>query len=386
MPAIDGEVVVDELLRTTALLDRHRAAGAKLAPFAGWLLPMRYGGVLAEHTAVRTGVGVFDVSHLGTVWVSGPGAAATVAATFTNDPGRLDDGEAQYTLCCDETGGIVDDLIVTRLVADRWLVAPNAANTHAVVTALNEHAIDEVEIADETAIHAVIAVQGPDAPTVLDAALRQAGIDARAWDELAAFQVVEIDRVGRVANGIPAEQAHRRGIIARTGYTGEAGCELILPAAWAEATWDALVAAGATRCGLEARDTLRLEMGYPLYGNELSRSCSPYEANLGWAVKLDRGPFRGSEALRRASGTAPSRRLWGLLGEGRRPFRAGSVVVDARRQRIGELTSGSVSPTLQRPVALGYLDARWAPGDAVEVDLRGHRVPARVVQPPFILR
>lgn len=389
---------MDGSLRTTVLTGRHEDAGAKLVSFAGWLMPIRFAGTLAEHRAVRTAVGVFDVSHLGTVWVRGPGAGRVIAATFTNDPASLDDGTSQYTLCCDEDGGVIDDLIVYRLDAQQWLVVPNAANTDAVVSALQQVAGDDAHVADETAEHAVLAVQGPQAFATLDAVLATAGLRAPAAADLDHLRVVEVTASGApagsaagavspggVGSGASVDVTTGRGLLARTGYTGEQGCELVVPGAWASALWDALVAAGAVPCGLGARDTLRLEMGYPLHGNELSRETSPYEARLGWAVRLDREPFRGAAALHRLREGRPVRRLWGLLVEGRRPARAGMTVHDGDAV-VGRTTSGTLSPTLERPIALAYLDDPLGPGDTVTVDVRGTPVTAEVVHPPFVDR
>lgn len=362
-------------LRTTPLTDRHRDAGAKLGPFAGWSMPIRFTSTLAEHEAVRTDVGLFDVSHLGTVWVEGAEALAVVAATFTNDPSRLDDGASQYSLCCDADGGVVDDLIVYRLRQDRWLTIPNAANTDAVVDALDDATQDrDATVVDQSDAWAVLAVQGPRALEVVEAGLAAAEV-------VVPLPVADVDHLGVVE----VVREASTGLLARTGYTGEAGCELVLPGAWATTVWDALVTSGATPCGLGARDTLRLEMGYPLHGHELSVDTSPYEARLGWAVKLGHAAFRGAEALATHKEQGPSRRLWGLLVDGRRPAREG-MEVRHDGQMVGRVTSGTVSPTLGRPVALAYLDDPVAPGDDVEVDIRGTTVGAEVVRPPFVDR
>jgi aminomethyltransferase len=363
---------VDDQLRTTPLTARHEAAGAKLGPFAGWAMPIRFSGTLTEHEAVRTDVGVFDVSHLGTVWIEGPDARAAVAGTFTNDPSQLVDGSSQYTLCCDEDGGIVDDLIVYRVTAERWFAVPNAANTAAVVDGLRSHAGDAVTIRDESSAWAVLAVQGPRALHLADGVLGGLGSDV---------VVSEVPYLGVATT----EVAGHTVLVCRTGYTGEPGCELVVAAEVAVDVWDAVTAAGAVPCGLGARDTLRLEMGYPLHGNELSTATTPYEARLGWAVKLDHGDFRGDAALRQAKAAGPDRRLLGLLAEGRRPLREGATVSVADGP-IGTTTSGSVSPTLGRPIALAYLAADVEPGTRVSVDVRGTAIDAEVVRPPFVDR
>lgn len=370
-----SEPPVDDALRPTPLTPLHEAAGARLAGFAGWAMPIRFAGTLAEHEAVRTGVGVFDVSHLGTVLVEGPGASAAVAASFTNDPSNLQDGTSQYTLCCDDDGGIVDDLIVYRLDERRWFAVPNAANTAAVVDALRASAAAgeaAVEVTDASTDWAVLAVQGPDALALVDRVLDERGATLRSTD---------VGYLGVAVTDLDGAEVR----LCRTGYTGEPGCELLVEAQAAAAVWTALVDAGATPCGLGARDTLRLEMGYPLHGNELSVDTTPFEARLGWAVKLERPAFRGSAALAAAKQAGPQRRLWGLVAEGKRPLREGArVLVDD--EEVGMTTSGSVSPTLGRPIALAYLDAAIEPGATVQVDLRGTLVPAEVVRPPFVDR
>ena len=364
---------MSEPLRQTALTPRHRAEGAKLAPFAGWEMPLEFDGTLSEHRAVRSSVGVFDVSHLGTVTVTGDGAEEAVAATFTNDPSRLDDGSSQYTLCCDDDGGIVDDLIVYRLAADRFVAVPNAANNAAVVGRLRS-AADAVgaEVDDVGPDRAILAVQGPDALSLVD--------DVVGTDPAAVAYLGVLETTFRGAEIL----------LCRTGYTGEVGCELVVPNAVAVGLWDELLARGAARCGLGARDTLRLEMGYPLHGNDLSVDTDPYEARLGWAVKLDRGiegegGFTGRDALVAAKERGPSRRLWGLRGEGRRPPRAGMTVLHDGRE-VGRVTSGSFSPTLEIGIGLAYLDEPLGPGETVEVDVRGSEVPFEVVRPPFVDR
>jgi aminomethyltransferase len=359
--------MTDDLL-TTALTDRHRQLGAKLVDFAGWRMPLEYEGTLAEHQQVRAGVGVFDVSHLGTVWVSGMGAEDTIAETFTNDPAQVADGSSQYSLCCDDSGGIVDDLIVYRLSGNRWVAVPNAANTDAVVARLTEMAEDHgSEVDDASRRHAIIAVQGPDALATVRRAL---DVDPADVDHLG---VVEVELHGATV------------LLCRTGYTGEPGCELVVPEASAVGVFDALLDGGAVPAGLGARDTLRLEMGYPLHGNDLDPSTNPYEARLGWAVKLDRGPFRGQEALRAIRESGPRRRLLGLRGASRRPPRPGMTV---RRggEEVGEVTSGSYSPVLGVGIGLAYLRSSIAPGDEVIVDVRGSDVPFAVVRPPFVQR
>ncbi|WP_052667834.1 glycine cleavage system aminomethyltransferase GcvT [Nitriliruptor alkaliphilus] len=390
-------------LRRTPLTARHEQAGAKLAPFAGWAMPISFDGVLTEHAAVRDGVGMFDVSHLGTVWITGPAATAVVGRAFTADADLIDPGGSRYALCTAEDGGILDDLIVYRLSEHRWLTVPNAANTATVVGRLRSAAAEvAVEagpdvaaaaagadpepadlavgfavVDDASAGWAVLAVQGPRSLTTVEDAL---GIDAAAapWGS-----------VGEVALGDDAPVSGRI-VLCRTGYTGEVGVELLVPGELAVGVWDALLAAGAAPCGLGARDTLRLEMGYPLHGSDLGPDVLPAEARLSWAVQLTDGDgeprrFPGAVAITAAAASGPARRLWGVRTSGRRPLRAGSEV---RRGDtvVGTTTSGGFSPTLGVGIGLAMLDAEVEPGGQVTVDVRGSQVEAEVVRPPFVDR
>lgn len=357
----------DQPLRRTALTEQHHAAGARMAPFAGWEMPVEFTGTLAEHAAVRDGVGVFDVSHLGTVFVSGRDAAATIGRAFTCDSDQVAVGASQYTLCCTLAGGIIDDLIVYHLEPGSWMIVPNAANTAAVLERLAEVTAGDVTIVDESGNQAILAVQGPQA---LQRASEVLGVDVAGIDHLGLHQMTD----GLAAGGI----------VVRTGYTGEPGCEVVVPNDGAVGLWSSLIEAGAQPCGLGARDTLRLEMGYPLHGHELSVHVTPYEARCGWAVKLDHD-FVGRDALVQLKEAGPSRRLWGLRVEGRRPLRDGMLV---RRDgvAVGRLTSGGFSPTLQVGIGLALLDDPVGPDDAVVVDVRGRDVDAVVVRPPFVDR
>lgn len=355
-----------ELVRT-ALYGTHEQLGAKMAPFAGWAMPVEYEGTLTEHEAVRSDVGVFDVSHLGTVWVRGDGAVATIAASFTNDPTDLSDGESQYTLCANDDGGIDDDLIIYRVAEDDWLVIPNAANTRTVVGVLREAADDHAShVVDESRSLAILAVQGP----------RSTDVVHRLFPDV--IRGVGHRGIGAIDMG-PADD----GWLCRTGYTGEEGVELVLQGNDAPGVFTQILELGATPCGLAARDTLRLEMGYPLHGNDIDRTTDPYEARLGWAVKLDHGDFRGRDALRAAKEAGPRRRLWGLAGTTRRPPRAGMTVHHDGRE-AGIVTSGSYSPGRGTGIGLAYLDDPLGPGDRVTVDVRGTDVAFEVVRPPFV--
>ena len=360
----------DTALQTTALTGLHEAAGARMAPFAGWSMPVEFSGTLAEHAAVRERVGVFDVSHLGTVLVTGPDAAEVIGHSFTCDASAVAVGASQYTMCCDEQGGVVDDLIVYRLEDQRWMVVPNAANTAVVVERLQEVArrLGEAnEVEDHSTSRAILAVQGPASLALASEVL---GLDMSAIPYLG-LQVSHAD-------------PSRGAVVVRTGYTGEVGCEVVAPNEIAPALWQGMVDAGAERCGLGARDTLRLEMGYPLHGHELSTAVNPYEARMGWAVRLDHD-FVGREALAAIRERGVTRRLWGLRTEGRRPLREGLAVLHDGA-RVGTVTSGSFSPTLEVGIGLAHLDDPLAPGDTVVVDVRGREVEAMVARPPFVDR
>ena len=355
------------LLRSP-LHERHVALGAKFAAFGGWEMPLEYagGGVLREHTAVREAVGVFDVSHLGKARVSGPGAADFVNACLSNDLGRIAPGKAQYTLCCDDaTGGVVDDLIAYLIGPDEVFLIPNAANTAEVVRRLAAAAPEGITVTDEHRRHAVLAVQGPQsAETVTKLGLPTG-------HEYMSFNPARIDGVDL--------------IVCRTGYTGEQGYELVVPWDDAVTVWDALVEAGVRPCGLGARDTLRTEMGYPLHGQELSLEITPVQARSGWAVGWSKPAFWGREALLAEKAAGPRRLLRGLELTGRGIPR-GHMRVYAGDTLVGEITSGTFSPTKKVGIALALLDtsAGLADGDPVEIDIRGRRTGATIVKPPFV--
>jgi aminomethyltransferase len=354
------------------LHDRHAALGAKFAAFGGWDMPLEYagGGVLKEHAAVREAVGVFDVSHLGKATVTGPGAAEFVNACLSNDLHRIGPGQAQYTLCCDEaTGGVVDDLIVYLRGPEDLLLIPNAANTAEVVRRLAAAAPAGIEVTDRHRSFAVLAVQGPRSAQVLEALGLPIEHGYMSFAG-AAYQGIELT-------------------VCRTGYTGEHGYELVVPWEGAGAVWDAILAAGAPLgirpAGLAARDTLRTEMGYPLHGQDLSLDITPVQAGAGWAVGWQKPAFWGREALLAERAAGPARRLRGLVAQDRgipRPHMA--VLRDGTR--VGEVTSGTFSPTRRVGIALALLDtaAGLADGDEVEVDVRGRPSKATVVKPPFV--
>jgi aminomethyltransferase len=354
------------------LYDRHVELGAKLADFGGWQMPIEYaasgGGVLKEHAAVREAVGIFDVSHLGKATVRGPGAAAFVNACLSNDLGRIEPGKAQYTLCCDEAGGVVDDLIAYLVSEDEVFLVPNAANTAEVVRRLAAAAPDGVEVIGQHADFGVLAVQGPRSADVLSDLGLPAEQDYMAYAD-ASF------------NGAPLR-------ICRTGYTGEHGYELI--PAWGDtgALWDALVAVvrsrGGRPAGLGARDTLRTEMGYPLHGQDLSLDISPLQARAGWAVGWKKDAFWGRDALLAEKQAGPARLLWGIQSLDRGIPRAHMAVVASGGEPVGEVTSGTFSPTNKVGIGLALLAPDVAEGDEVAVDVRGRRSAVRVVKPPFV--
>jgi aminomethyltransferase len=366
----------DAALRQSPLADRHRGLGAKLTTFAGWEMPLDYGSVVAEHDAVRTACGVFDLSHLGMFTVAGDGAGDALQHAFTNDIERLRTGRAHYTLCCDDDGGIVDDLLVYRLDVGH-LVICNAANVDAVRASVANGPGDP-RIVDRNDAYACIAVQGP---ASVDVALT-AGLDVHGMAFLDCRQL-DVPSPGPAASDTGAdEDGFADGLIARSGYTGERGYEIVVPAARAGDLWDRLLAAdGVAPAGLGARDLLRLEMGYPLHGHELHAGTTPAEAGLWFAVAADTD-FRGAGPVG-AAHEQVTRRLRGLRATGRGVPRADqAVLVD--RTEVGRTTSGSFSPTLGTGIALAYLDVSVAVGDEVVIDVRGRELPATVVRPPFV--
>lgn len=368
----DPDAEMPAPLKHSPLDARHRALGATMGAFGGWDMPISYAGagVVAEHTAVRTGVGVFDVSHLGKASVKGPGAAAFLNDCLSNDLGRIRPGQAQYTLCCTGDGGVLDDLIAYLVSPDEVFLVPNAANTAAVVAALAAAAPAGVEVVDRHTDFAVLAVQGPASAEVLDAVGLPSDLDYMSW------------RDGTL-DGLPVR-------VCRTGYTGEHGYELLPAWAGAEAVWDAVVHEAGRRggrpAGLGARDTLRTEMGYALHGQDLGPQITPVQARVGWAVGWRKPSFFGRDVLLAERENGPHRASWGLLALDRGVLRGHLPVVDGGGSRIGETTSGTFSPTLGVGIALALIDtvAGVVEGDEIGVDVRGRTMRVRVVKPPFV--
>ena len=355
----------------TPLYEKHVRAGARLVEFAGWEMPVQYAGILAEHAAVRTRAGLFDVSHMGEVVFRGPKALEALNRVFTNDLSKVADGQAQYGCLCRETGGIVDDVVVYRRAADDLLVCVNAGNRQKDADWLAAHA-GGADVKNESDDWAQLALQGP----------------------LAAQVVQRLTKVNlsqlRSYRFAPGEVAGIRCLVARTGYTGEDGFELFCPSADGPRLWDALMEAGAPEgvqpAGLGARDSLRLEMAYRLYGSDMDDSTTPLEAGLAWVVKLDKGEFVGREALVRQREQGVARKLVGFtLTDAGIPRHGYPVLQDGRK--VGEVTSGTRSPSLEIPIGLAYVPtALAAEGSTFAVEIRGRAAAARVVKTPFYVR
>lgn len=357
-------------LRTSPLAAQHRALGARMVDFAGWQMPLEYagGGIVAEHRAVRTAAGLFDVSHLGKLRITGPGAADFVNTCLTGDLTRIAPGQAQYTLCCDDgTGGIVDDLIAYLHGPREVVLIPNAANAADVRARLEAEAPRAVRVIDEHDRYAVLAVQGPRSDDVLGAVGLPAGHPYMSFRS--------------------AHWTGRAVTVCRSGYTGERGYELLIGADDAPPLWEALLADGARHglrpAGLGARDTLRTEMGYPLHGQDISLDTTPVQAGLSWAVGWSKPRFWGRDVLAAERERGPGRRLRGLDARERAIPRPG-MTVRAGGVPVGRVTSGTFSPTLERGIGLALLDAGVHEGDEVEVDVRGRAARFGVRRPPFV--
>jgi len=357
-----------QALKRTPLHDIHVALGAKMVPFAGYEMPVQYPtGVLGEHKAVRTFAGLFDVSHMGEFLVRGPQALELVNHVTTNNAATLQEGQAQYSAILNEDGTFLDDCLVYRL-ADQYLLVVNASNAERDLAHIQHHAgAFQAEVEDVSDATGLLALQGPKAQDVL-ARHTDVELDAIPYYHFVVGTVAGMDDV----------------IISRTGYTGEDGFELYLPAGAATAVWTALTEQGdVTPAGLGARDTLRLEMGMSLYGNDIDENTNPYEANLGWIVKLAKGDFVGRDALVRIKEAGPKRRLVGFTFDERAIPRHGYPVFH-QGEPSGVVGSGAMSPSVGIPIGTAYLpNGAHTEGTTFEVEIRGRRIPARVVKPPF---
>jgi aminomethyltransferase len=356
----------------TALYDRHRALGARVVDFAGWDMPVSYRGAAEEHRAVRERCGLFDVSHMGEVEISGAGAAALCDRLTVNDVSRLRDGDGQYSIFCDERGGVVDDLIVYRLSSGQFLLVVNAASTTTDLAWIREHANGGTHVVDRSAETGLLALQGPASVEVLQSLTR---LDL---GTVKSFSIHATSVAGLAVR------------VARTGYTGEDGFELFVPTEQLPALWDALLAAMARvdgmPCGLAARDTLRLEAALPLCGSDMDRTTTPLEAGLGWVVKLGKGPFVGSDALRGQHEAGVRRRLVGVEMDEPGVPRHGQTVHQGEVE-VGAITSGTKSPTLGTFIGLAYVAREQSTvGQRLTVDVRGRRHAAHVVRKPFYRR
>jgi aminomethyltransferase len=351
-------------LRRTPLHDAHVAAGARLVPFAGWEMPVSYEGLSAEHLAVRSACGVFDVSHMGEVETRGPGALDLLQRLLSNDVSKLDVGGAQYSVLCREDGGVLDDLFTYRLADDRYLTVTNASNHERDLAWFRDHADGfDCDVGDRLSDWAMLAVQGPDARSIV-AGLADAELPAR---------------MRTATLGVAGGEC----LVCGTGYTGEAGVEILTPPAHAATLWSALLDAGVTPAALGARDTLRLEVCFHLYGNDLSEDRNPIEAGLGWCCKEETG-FVGSAAVAaaRAEGTAQKLAPFAITGRG--IPRQGNPVLGPDGAEAGVVSSGTHSPSLQRGIGMAYVDAALAePGTEVEIDVRGKRRAARIESKPL---
>ena len=365
---------LEPAIHQTPLHERHADLGARTIDFAGWLMPVQYAGILEEHRAVRERAGLFDLSHMGELFVEGPEAGRALAYALVTNPPALAEGRAQYSMIVAPNGGVIDDLIVYRLGPERYLVVANASNAQVVSDLLAERLVGFKAVLDDRSLAtALVAIQGPRSVEITRP-LTDVDLDALRY-----YAIAE----GHVA-GIPA-------LVARTGYTGEDGFEVFVDTSRAVELWDAFVAAGERQglapIGLGARDTLRLEAGMPLYGNDLDPTRNPFEAGLGRVVKLDKpDDFVGKAALEKAARDGVTRKLVGMVLRGRGIARHGYPIHVGDRV-TGEVTSGTQSPTLGRAIAMGYVATSDAePGTMIEIEIRGQRVPAEVVALPFYRR
>lgn len=352
----------------TPFYDYHVELGARMVEFAGYSMPVQFKGIQTEHLAVRNNVGLFDLSHMGEFVVSGPDALAFLQKTTTNDVSSLADGQIQYNCMTYDDGGIVDDLLVYRLAADQYFLVVNASNIDKDFDWLKSHLAGDVKLENHSADYGLLAIQGPNAQKVMA--------------EITDYDLESMPYYTHTTAKVGGEDI----LFSRTGYTGEDGFELYIPPAQCATLWKAVFEAGARHgiemIGLGARDTLRLEMKMALYGNDIDQTTNPVEAGLSWIVKLDKD-FVGKDVIAKVKEEKPSRRLVCLEMEGRGVPRHGYELY-VGDDKVGHVTSGTFSPSLQKPVALGYVKRKYTKsGNTVEVDIRGKRFPAIVVKPPF---
>jgi aminomethyltransferase len=358
---------------TTPLNDEHVSLAATFTDFGGWNMPVRYGSDLDEHHAVRNSAGLFDISHMGELRIVGEEATKFLDKVLVSDISKLSIGQAKYTMVCSQDGGIIDDLIVYKMDTEDYLVVANASNRHAVLVAMQDMADYgfKIDIFDETEDWALVAIQGPKAKDIL---AKLVDVDL---GELKYYSIAKAN-----FEGVPV-------LLARTGYTGEDGFEIFIPVLECVSIWRKLLATGGSDllpCGLAARDTLRLEAGMPLYGHELARTLTPFEANLGRVVAFDKADFNSKTELLKVSSQPLEIKLFGIKGEGKRAARADyEIFLPGGENAIGKVTSGVLSPTLGYPIAMAYLkaDLDLGTGTKLEADVRGTRVPYEIVKLPF---
>jgi aminomethyltransferase len=364
---------MEESLKRTPLHEAHRALGARMVPFGGWEMPVQYTSIIEEHRAVRTRAGLFDVSHMGEVDLSGPGALPLAQHLVTNDVERLTTGQALYTPMCTPAGGIIDDLLIYRLGQAHLMLVVNAANTGQDLAWIREHAAGDVQVTDRSADIALLALQGPRAQDILQ--------------RLTSTSLASI-KYYWFTDGV--QVAGRRVLVSRTGYTGEDGFEIYTAASDAVHLWNAILDAGRPDgilpAGLGARDTLRLEAGYLLHGNDMDVTTTPLEVGLGWTVKFGKGQFIGAGTLRRQQAEGIPRRLVGFSLEDRVIARHGFAIVEDGRP-VGQVTSGSFGPTVEKSIGLGFVPPEGSnPGRRIAVEIRGRAASGTVTKLPFYSR
>lgn len=365
IPAI---VPTESSLKRSPLHRDHLRLGGRLVPFSGWEMPVQYSGIIEEHQAVRESCGVFDISHMGQFFVNGPEATTWLDSLLTNHVASLAVGQAQYTFLLDQGAGVIDDLIIYRTGEQDYLLIVNAAKVAEDAAWMESHLSDGVTFADRSEHHGALAVQGPDAPQIYAEIFDGLGAPPLPPRNGVAFIPMAMDRI----------------FVCRTGYTGEDGFELVCPADSTSAWFQKIISAGAKPCGLGARDSLRLEMGYPLNGSDLTPDHSPLEAGLGFAVKLDKGGFVGSEILAEQKKLGLGQKLVGFEMVDKGPPPRPHYTIEKAGAVIGEITSGGVSPSLGKGIGMAYLPTEHSkPGTEIQIDIRGRKLNARIVKKPF---